>query len=29
VKDMLGVTDFLKTNEHLKPFELKFVGREK
>jgi len=26
VKDMLGVTDFLKTNEHLKPFELKVVG---
>jgi hypothetical protein len=29
VKDMLGVTDFLKTNEHLKPFALKVVGGEK
>lgn len=26
VKDMLGVTDFLKTNEHLKPFDLKVVN---
>jgi hypothetical protein len=29
VKDMLGVTDFLKTNEHLKPFALKVVGGKK
>ena len=26
VKDMLKVTDFLKTNEHLKPFDLKVVN---
>lgn len=26
VKDMLSVTDFLKTNEHLKPFDLKVVN---
>lgn len=26
VKDMLAVTDFLKTNEHLKPFDLKVVN---
>lgn len=29
VKDMLGVTDFLTTNEHLKPFALKVVGGER
>ncbi len=26
VRDMLDVTDFLKTNEHLKPFDLKVVN---
>lgn len=26
VKDMLSVTDFLKTNEHLKLFDLKVVN---
>jgi hypothetical protein len=29
VDDLIKVTDFLKTDEHLKPFDLKVVGEEK